>query len=369
MSRVLLIAPYKYLPYESGGQKLIGQFTEALGKQCELFVVSTRSNDASKAQGYELIKCLNPSFFRYLDISLIKRITDIIKIEKIDFIIWEHPYYAWLAWIIKKITGIKTIIHTHNIEFQRFKSMGKWWWPILKSYEKFCFQLADKICFITDADADFAMSNWKIAEEKCYSLPFGVQIEKNPSDKKEAAALVRNKHGIASDEKIFLFNGALDYKPNSDALDVILKKINPLLISSGIAYKIIICGKGLSAELNELKDCQNIIYTGFVPDIDTYFKAASVLLNPVQSGGGVKTKMIEAIAFGTSVVATQTGATGLNQAICNEKLTIVNDNNWEAFANAIIENNSYNNETPSEFYNEYNWGKIVQRFLNSNLSK
>ena len=371
MKRVLLIAPYKYLPYETGGQKLIGQFTEELGKQCQLFVISTRSNDASKAQHYELIKCLNPSFFRYLDISLVKRIIDVIKIEKIDFIIWEHPYYAWLAWIIKKLTGIKTIFHTHNIEFQRFKSMGKWWWPILKLYEKFCFTLADKICFITDADAGFAIDNWKISNEKCYSLPFGVEIEKYPLDKKEAATTIREKYKIASQDRLLLFNGALDYAPNSEALEVILNKINPLLINSGIAYKIIICGKGLSPALNELKEYKekNIVYAGFVPDIETYFKAADILLNPVQSGGGIKTKMIEAIAFGASVVATKTAATGLNPSICNEKLMIVNDSDWESFAKTVIENNTYNNNTPIEFYNEYNWAKIVQRFLNNNLIK
>ena len=42
----------------------------------------------------------------------------------------------WLAGIIRKRTGIKTILHIHNIEYQRFQSTGKWWWPVLRIYEK-----------------------------------------------------------------------------------------------------------------------------------------------------------------------------------------------------------------------------------------
>ncbi|MBK8952851.1 MAG: hypothetical protein IPM85_11775 [Chitinophagaceae bacterium] len=67
-------------------------------------------------------------------------IADFVKKEQIETIIWEHPYYAWLAFSVRKRTGVKTIFHTHNIEYQRFKSLGKWWWPFLKVYEKWAFK-------------------------------------------------------------------------------------------------------------------------------------------------------------------------------------------------------------------------------------
>ena len=136
-------------------------------------------------------------------------------------------------------------------------------------------------------------------------------------------------------EKILLFSGLLDYKPNLDALKVILDEINPLLLSQpAFQYKLFICGKGLPDELNSLKNYgdKNIIYTGFVRDIETYYKAASILLNPVQSGGGIKTKMVEAIAYGATVIATETGATGIEKRVCGNKLVIVPDNDWKGFA-------------------------------------
>ncbi len=364
MKKVLVIAPYSYLPSFSGGQKLIAQFLEWLGKETELMVITVAENDFSLAKNYSPIPWLKKKFSRYLDLSLVSKISTLIKKERFDTIIWEHPYYAWLASRIKNRTAIQTILHTHNIEYQRFRSTGRWWWPLLKIYEKWSFKKADALFFITPEDRDFAINIWKIKKEKCIDLPFGVEINNYPKDRLRSRSQIQAKHCIAAEKKIFLFNGLLDYKPNLDALKAILNEINPLLLSrSSFAYTIIICGKRLPDKLNDLKDYagKNIIYAGFVDDITLYLKAADLFLNPIQSGGGVKTKMVEAIAYGDTVVSTQTGAVGMDKTICGEKLIIVPDNNWKGFADAIIANKDFVIETPQEYYNTYYWQKIIRR--------
>lgn len=366
MHKVLLIAPYHYLPFSSGGQKFIAKFLEYLSKEVDLTVISVKANDFTLAKTYKTIPLLENLFTRYFDIRLVSKITTLIKKEEFDTIIWEHPYYAWLAFWIRKRTGVKTIIHSHNIEYQRFRSTGKWWWSILKIYEKWCFKKADAIFFITPEDKDFAINNWKIEKEKCIILPFGVEIKKYPEDRSVAKKNVAEKHAIRKEEKIILFNGVLNYKPNLDALRIILDKINPLLLTHpAFSYKIIICGKGLPQELDLLKKYadKNIIYAGFVQDIEPYFKAADIFLNPVQSGGGIKTKMIEAIAYGTTVIATETGATGLNQAICIDKLYITKDNDWNEFAELIVKKSGIQTITPAPYYTEYYWENIIKKIL------
>ena len=47
MKKLLVIAPYPYLPYYSGGQKFIALFLESLGKEVDLTVVSVSENDFS----------------------------------------------------------------------------------------------------------------------------------------------------------------------------------------------------------------------------------------------------------------------------------------------------------------------------------
>jgi len=84
-------------------------------------------------------------------------------------------------------------------------------------------------------------------------------------------------------------------------------------------------------------------------------------LNPVQSGGGIKTKMVEAIAFGTTVITTETGAMGIHKNICGRKLIVVPDNNWKHFAQAIVTNADNGDITPASYYDYYYWGNIVKK--------
>ncbi len=366
MLKLLDIVPYSYLPYFSGGQKSIAQFLEYLGKETDLTVVSTVNNDAAFAKNYVHIPLLKKSFSRYFDFSLLHKTISLIKKNKYNAVIWEHPYFSWLAYRVKKRTGIKTIIHTHNIEYQRFKSNGKWWWPFLEVYERKCFQRADIIFCISPEDREFAINQWKIAPHKCFNIPFGITIKNYPEDKSDCKKNVAAKHTIRENEKILLFNGLLDYKPNLDALLFILKEINPLLLSdNSFHYKLIICGKGLPEQLNELKEYadKNIIYAGFVDDIEMYFKASDIFLNPVQTGGGIKTKMVEAIAFGAEVISSETGAAGIEKPVCGNKLNIVPDNNPIAFAEAIIKNSGASSVTPQSYYDHYYWGSIVQKAI------
>lgn len=364
MKKVLDMMPYSYLPYHSGGQKSIAQFLEYLGKETSLTVVSVGNNDVSQANTYTLLPLLKDKPSRYYDTSLVKKIAALVKEKGIESIIWEHPYYAWLAYRVRKKTGVKTIIHTHNIEYQRFRSLGKWWWPILRIYEKWCFKKADAVFFIAPEERKFAIDSWHVDPARCFNIPFGVPVKENPADKKLCREKIAALHGIGADEKIFLFNGMLSYKPNLDALMAILQQVNPLLQQqAAFLYKIIICGKGLPAALNALKEYQpqHVIYAGFVDDIESYFKAADLFLNPVQSGGGIKTKMVESIAFGTTVIATESGAAGIERDACGKKLVVVPDNDWQGFAAAVTAHANDSNLTPDSYYQTYYWGEVVKK--------
>src|SRR5690349_13910378 len=103
LKKLLAIAPYQYLPYFSGGQKLIAQFLDHLGRVTDLTVISVSENDVSLIKSYKHLAWLKKrSFSRYLDVSLISKIIRLIKKEKFDTVIWEHPYYAWLARSIRR---------------------------------------------------------------------------------------------------------------------------------------------------------------------------------------------------------------------------------------------------------------------------
>lgn len=365
MKKVMAIAPYPFLPYYSGGQKFIAGFYEHLAKKTSLFVVSTPGNDPALAQGYRLLPLLKESFSRYLDLSLVNRLVREINALGIDTVIWEHPYYYWLARRIKQKTGVKTFLHTHNIEYQRFRSLGRWWWPLLRHYERRFFKMADKVLFITETDKSFAIEKWNISREKCLDLPFGIEQSGAPPDRHERSREVRALHGLGPEERLFLFNGLLDYGPNRNALRVIVEKIEPALRASGISFRVLVCGKALPPEFHYLADGEHsrLIYAGFVDNIGDYFKAADIFLNPVMSGGGIKTKMVEAIAYGTTVVSTQTGATGINAGVCGEKLVVVPDGDWNDFVKQLTSLPVPQAPTPPEFYAYYHWDSVIGQLI------
>ncbi len=362
MRRVLVIAPYSFLPYYSGGQKLIAEFLNYLGKQTNLTVIGTRKNDASMAKGYALLKWLVDPFIRYLDVRLYFKIDRFIHHTNVDAIICEHPYYYWLIRLIQKKHKVFTIVHTHNIEYQRFRSTGSWWWPILRWYEGACLKQADYVYFISSSDREIGMQEWKLDPAKCDVMHFGIRQDKSPSDRTSCQQTIRARHEIPATAKILLFNGLLSYPPNRQAVDNLLREINPrLLQDESFEYRLIICGKDLPASYRNLETYrdQHVIFAGFVEDIETYFKGADVFLNPVLSGGGIKTKMVEAIGFGTTVVSTLTGSTGIVPEACGPKLQLVPNLDWNQFCNSVKEASKYSNPTPDAFYEQYHWGKLV----------
>lgn len=366
MATILSIVSYKIFPAKLGGQKGIALFNEYLAKETALVCATVKTNDPVFAKGYTVLNVLSNSPLRYINPFYFFTIRRIIKKYRVTHLLLEHPYYGWLGILLKWFAGVKLVVHSHNIESARWKSLGKWWWIILWQYEKCTHRIANYSFFIQDEDRDFAIRNFKLDASKCIAVTYGIEWEHPPvrEEKNNCKLILRKQHGIGEDETILLFNGTLNYKPNLDAVQIILEKINPLLLNSGLAYKIIICGRGLPADMNELKDYtdRNIIYAGFVDDITVYFKGADIFINPVLDGGGIKTKLVEALGYNTAVVSTVSGSIGVTQHDGRQLLKITADNDWPLFAAAVTAlSQSAAPEIPDSFYQKFYWGNIARK--------
>ncbi len=369
---ILSLVPYKFLPPNMGGQKGIAFFNRYLSKHVSLKCVTIKENSETLTEGYPIKNILSNITTRYINPFYFFTLSRIIREEKITHLIIEHPYYGWLGILLKWFCKIKLIVHSHNIESLRFKSMGKWWWGILWHYERFTHRRADHNFFIHDDDRNFAIKNFKLDAEKCTTITYGFELSEAPSpaDKRSAREAICKLHNIEASDKILLFNGTLGYKPNLDALDIILEKINPLLLADNdFKYKIIICGNKLPAEYNGLVNYKekNIIYAGFVDDINLYFKGADIFINPVIDGGGIKTKVVEALGYDLSVISTRSGAIGIPEEITGSKLLVLPDNDWTEFARQIILLNT-DKRISNDYFKHFYWDNIAAKaatFINS----
>jgi hypothetical protein len=363
MKNVLSIVSYQFLPAKMGGQKGIAFFNLFFCKQVNFTCITTKNNDPYCAEGYELRNILSNSKFRYINLFYFFTLRRIVKEKNITHIVLEHPYYGWLGILLKYFCNISLVVHSHNIESERFKSIGKWWWRILAYYEKLTYKSADTCFFINDEDKEYAVQYFNLEKHKCTTITYGFELSEPPSSQEKTIAknFLQSKYKIDVQDKLLLFNGTLNYKPNLEALEIILKKITPVLLNNtNFKYTIIICGKNLPAaydELNEYRD-KNIIFAGFVDDISPYFKGADIFINPVIEGGGIKTKIVEALGYNLSVVSTKSGAVGIPVSITGEKMIIIADNDWILFANKIITIN-INSSIPAIYFEHFYWNNIA----------
>lgn len=364
MANVLSIVSYKIFPAKFGGQKGIASFNEYFSKYHSLYCVTVEDNLPAEAP-YKIINILRKRPLRYINIFYFGLMKKIIKQYTISHVIVEHPYYGWLGILLKHFCKVKLIIHSHNIEAERFRTVGKWWWKILWHYEKYIHRVADFTFCITEKDRQYFINRYKIREEKISVITYGISWNTSPAMFERAAAKkeLLKKYFLKEETVLYLFNGALGYKPNLEAVKNIVENINPVFIKLNIAYSIIICGKNLPAEMNELKKYadKNIIYAGFVEDISIYFKGVDIFINPVTEGGGIKTKLVEALGYNLNAVSTFNGATGVDKNICNGKLLLCGNTDWQCFAEKMLEATNIPRVITDEFFDNFYWDSIAKK--------
>lgn len=368
--KVLSIVWYKVLPPEYGGQKGIALFNKYLSQQQPLVCVCSANNEPETGLPYKVLPVLPVGKSQFTSFSCIKKIKGIAKEEKATHIIVEHPYHGLAGSRASRSTGAKLIIHSHNIESQRFREMGKAGWRLLYAYEKWVHRRADFNLFKTETDLTYAITHFGIDPGKCMIMPYGIE-KPVLTNKPEARTLIATRHGIAPSEKIILFAGTLDYTPNAKAVERIYQEIAPRLAANKTAVKVIVCGRNRFAAFQYLKKLSHplVIDAGEVADIQPYFSAADAFINPVQGGGGVQTKNIDALNYGLNVVCFENALAGIDRSLCAGKIFAVPQNDWPAFIENIDKAIATGPvEVPGSFFEYYSFAthteKLVER-LNS----
>ncbi|WP_050029982.1 glycosyltransferase family 4 protein [Verrucomicrobium sp. BvORR034] len=108
------------------------------------------------------------------------------------------------------------------------------------------------------------------------------------------------------------FLGSMDWEANRQAVRSFLKECFPAIREAFSDAKFLIIGRNPPADLKELAaQDPSIVVTGTVPDVRPYLAQASVMILPLQVGGGTRIKVFEALAAGLAVVSTSVGVEGL----------------------------------------------------------
>jgi glycosyltransferase involved in cell wall biosynthesis len=366
--RIISVISYPFLPATTGGEICTAGLLNELSKNHEVtaFTVEPYKNGYEYQTGKtDMVYAMPFKASRYYNFSLIGKLKKLVKQKEVAWILFEQPWFGWLIVWLRLTTKNKIAIRSHNIEYLRFKSMGNWYWQMLYIYEKFTYKSAHLVFFLSAIDQQKAIYEFDLKPENTLLTPYGVSYDKQPTlTNTQAITNLKNDLNIGTNEKMILFFSTLSYAPNYDAVNFIVEEIYPRLTQQNLAFKIIICGKGLPEPIaQKIADTEHIKYMGFVDDINLYIDAADIMLNPILSGGGVKTKAIDTLARNQRVISNQNGALGIDANVCGDNLIVVDDNNWDAFANAVVQHINEPKLLPAEFYETYSWRNIVKNLV------
>jgi glycosyltransferase involved in cell wall biosynthesis len=180
----------------------------------------------------------------------------------------------------------------------------------LKKFETSYYNKFDAIAAITPQDAK-RLQDLGVNKPLIEVIPAGVIL-----DKFEFQPTHQPKPNT-----IFSIS-ALDWMPNQEALDWFLTRVWPQLSLQVPNLEFHIAGKSMPKRLIELNK-PNVLIHGTVPSAVDFINAYDIMVVPLLSGGGMRVKIIEAMALGKCIVSSPIGAEGIaytdtkNIFICN----------------------------------------------------
>lgn len=135
-----------------------------------------------------------------------------------------------------------------------------------------------------------------------------------------------------ADRRGIVFIGGFNHPPNVDAVEFFVRNVFPEVRRRlpGVTFTII--GSHPPDQVRDLA-CDDVIITGFVPDVTDFFRRCRLSVAPLRYGAGVKGKVNMSMAFGVPVVVTSIAAEGMH-LVDGRDVLIADDS--ASFAEAVV---------------------------------
>jgi glycosyltransferase involved in cell wall biosynthesis len=240
-----------------------------------------------------------------------------------DVVQIESPFLLPYVRAIRESSRAAIVLRSLNVEFRIWERLAahernplkraalRAIASSLRRYEIAQLDACDAIVPITEIDAnDFRALG---CTKPMFVLPGGVDI--TTVDR-------ANENGVG-------FLGSLDYRPNQAAALWIADELRPRL---GGDVALHIAGSRAPEWLRARLVASGVVFDGEVADADAFIVGKRVMLAPIFSGGGMRIKILAAMAQAKAVVSTTIGAEGID-VTHGENIVIADD--VDAFRAAI----------------------------------
>lgn len=359
--RLLFMLPFPpRLDAANGGSRVIAQFLIALSERHEVGMVYLRAPDEDAADATLLARCslfeevARPMVVRswqrrvHLALCLLRGIPMWVR----D---WNVPRYAevtadivdrWQPDVINaefhvmaqyfSRLGAQTVprVLTHHepgivaaaglLQAQSGPARVLYWADLLawRRYEKTILQQMDAVVVFTEEDRIMLRSLQCNTPVAC--IPRGALVPRRGCDP------------LGANPPSLLFVGNFAHFPNVDGAHRLAKHVFPRIRALRSDVYLYIVGPQPPESLLALQD-ERIVVTGRVPDVNPYLERATVVVAPLRLGGGMRVKIVEALAAGKAIVASPLATAGLPLQHNRELLVADNEADFAALVLALLD--------------------------------
>jgi len=283
------------------------------------FTIDTSLSIAGAASS--MVKNESYNVTRFYDKSAANDIELFLEGHSFDYVVLESIFLLPYAELFKK-NGTKIIVRTHNIEHHIWEQQAENCRPSLKKvylkklakqlkkYELSSLPVADGIMAISENDALFIKKAFPSIPVKV--IPTSFSIDTKESDYQ------------LSD---FYFLGAMDWKPNLEGVDWLKSEV---LAELSQEVNIHLAGKKMSCDQIQAESLQ---CHGEIENAKEFILSHGICLIPIQSGSGIKIKLLENMALGKPIITTTEGARGMD---VEHNTHVLIADTPKAFAEAMI---------------------------------
>jgi glycosyltransferase involved in cell wall biosynthesis len=204
-------------------------------------------------------------------------------------------------------------------------------WP---RYQRSVWQKFDRVQVFTDRDASLVADLAPAIGERVRVNPFGVAAPRPAIPGHEVPGTL-------------LFAGNFRHPPNADAAVWLAHDVMPRVRAGHPEARLKLVGAGAPNRIRALSG-EGVDFVGEVPTIGPALDSAALVLAPVRHGGGMRMKVLHALASGKAVVTTQRGAEGLILEDEEPPLVIADDADTIAAETARLLNDQAERRTLGE---------------------